>query len=542
MFTDVVKHRSGRVIALGRSLLAATFLFAIWVDPTQPVHAATETYALLATYLAISLGITLVTWSSWWWEAKLAAPMHVLDVLVFTLMVFGTAGYTSPFFLFFVFLILSAAIRWGWRETTMTAVTVVLLYLAAGLLVGPAEPGQFELQRFIIRSGHLVILSAILIWFGVNQGFSGLKLPGEKVLPEPSPGHPPMQAAAEGAMSVTGATNALLLWRPLESHEAVAIGLGSGDATTKLIPRSSAVPTHERPFLFDFRRNRALTRGPERRMRFFTPVSSAGAGIARDHGIDEGLALPIRTEAGEGKLLLGGIKGLCTDHIELGAYLSDLISRHIQRHALLTAVEEGATARARLSLARDLHDSIVQFLAGATFRIEAITRSLRSGERPERELQDLKLLLLLEQQELRSSIGALRKDEVSLPDLASDLERLCGRLARQWDIRCTFSAEVPKVRAAMKLHLDTHQLIREAVANAVRHARATAVQVQMTVEDDELLLDISNDGSGNERLKEGTPWSLRERVDEANGTLMLATRSTGTNVSITLPLKGDARQ
>ena len=62
------------------------------------------------------------------------------------------------------------------------------------------------------------------------------------------------------------------------------------------------------------------------------------------------------------------------------------------------------------------------------------------------------------------------------------------------------------------------------------------MRIQLTVDDNDLRLDISNDGKGSERLKEGSPWSLRERVDEANGTLMLATRKAGTSVSITLPL------
>jgi signal transduction histidine kinase len=93
----------------------------------------------------------------------------------------------------------------------------------------------------------------------------------------------------------------------------------------------------------------------------------------------------------------------------------------------------------------------------------------------------------------------------------------------------------------MRLHLDAQQLIREAVANAVRHGRARSVTVQMAAEDSQLRLDISNDGTASERLKTGSPWSLRERVDEANGTLMLATRETGTSVSITLPLNGEPR-
>src|SRR3546814_13770480 len=74
-------------------------------------------------------------------------------------------------------------------------------------------------------------------------------------------------------------------------------------------------------------------------------------------------------------------------------------------------------------------------------------------------------------------------------------------------------------------------LFRSAVANAVRHARAKSVTVQLTADDGDLRLDISNDGSGSQRLKEGTPWSLRERVDEANGTLTLDRKSTRLNSS-----------
>jgi signal transduction histidine kinase len=93
----------------------------------------------------------------------------------------------------------------------------------------------------------------------------------------------------------------------------------------------------------------------------------------------------------------------------------------------------------------------------------------------------------------------------------------------------------------MRLHLDTHQLVREAVANAVRHAKSKSVTVDLSADEGDLRLDIGNDGSGSARLKEGSPWSLRERVDEAEGTLMLATRKTGSNLSITLPLKPELR-
>jgi len=539
MFDDVLKHRSGRVIALARVVLAAVFLFAIWVDPSQPAQAVGATYSLLVIYVLAAAAVAVLTWNGWWFDARLAAPMQVVDIIVFTLLVLTSDGYTSPFFVFFVFLVLSAAIRWGWRETALTAIPVTLLYVAAGFAAGSQTGTNFDLQRFIIRAGNLVVLSGVLIWFGVNHGFSGLRSLKNDLLRDVSPGESPLESAITGAAAATGAQRALLLWRGRGSSQWLAIARdGAKFSTTAL---TSPLELQRGPFLFDIKRNRGLCRGPSRHMRLSTAQALVDRKTAGENGIEEGLGVPVGTAAGEGLLLLGGIRGLCTDHIEFGETVSNAVAAHIQRHALLAAVEDGAIARARLSLARDLHDSIVQFLAGATFRIEAITRALRAGDRPERELKDLKQLLLHEQQELRSEIGALRSETIALQKLAGDVDALWDRLEMQWDIKCLFSAEVPGTSAPMRLHLDTHQLIREAVANAVRHARAKSVTVQFTADESDLRLDISNDGGGSERLKDGMPWSLRERVDEANGTLMLASRETGTDVSITLPLKPETR-
>ena len=539
MFDDVLKHRSGRVVALARAVLAATFLFAIWIDPTQPTHDVAETYAVLVSYLAWSVAFTLLVWDNWWLDAKLGGIAHIIDMVAFTLLVLATDGYTSPFFVFFVFLVLSAAIRWGWRETALTAVAVSLLFFGATVVTADAGP-QFELQRFIIRSSNLVILSALLIWFGINHGFSSLATPKEDPFQDVSPDDSPLQSAVEQAARLTSAPSALLLWRGSTSHHLTAIALSNGDIEASELPGVKiAIPSA--PFLFDIARDRAFSRGPSRQMRFSRASSLLDPTSAQLFGSKEGLAVPIRTDAGEGLLLLCQIKSLCIDHVDFGEMLASAVSAHIQRHSLLSAVRDGARAKARLSLARDLHDSIVQFLAGATFRVEAIRRAFSAGASPDHELQELKALLLHEQQELRSAIGALRSDTISLPRLAEDLRSLCDRLGRQWDIHCSFSAEVPDLPVPMRLHLDTHQLVREAVANAVRHAKSKSVTVALSVEDEDLRLDIGNDGSGSAKLKDGSPWSLRERVDEADGTLMLATRETGTNLSITLPLKAELR-
>ena len=540
MSDHVLKHRSGRVIALGRTVLAAIFLFAIWADSSQPAVAPAETYAMLIAYVAIAAAIALITWDNWWLDAKLAAPAHVLDIVVYTLLILTSDGYTSPFFLFFVFLVLSSAMRWGWRETAATAISLTVLYLGAGLIVSAAE-GGFELYRFIIRSGHLIILSGILVWFGVNQGFTGVDVGSEQLFPEASLSRSPFETALTAAIQLTAARSGLLLWRGSKGDYLKVVANADGTVSSSAAETSGRMAWDKTPFLFDMESDRALAHGRERRSRFFRASEAVDPALAAEAAIRSGLAMPLQMETGRGLMLLGGIDGLSTDYVELGQHLAGAIASHIQQHALLSAVEQSAVAGARLGLSRDLHDSIVQFLAGASFRIEAISRAATAGSDVGADLRELKQLLLEEQQELRSAIGTMRKEEVALPQLAKDLQTLCGRLARQWNIGCSFSAAVPDEQAPMRIHLDAHQLVREAVANAVRHAGAQSIRVAISAEDSSLLLEVANEAADGESLVDDMPRSLRERVDEANGTLMFASRDGTTTVSVTLPLTMDAR-
>ena len=106
------KYQSGRVIALGRVILASLFLLSILLARSQ-TQTADPTYPLLVVYLLFASVLALLTWRNWWLDARLAAPAHAIDMAVFTAIVFSANGYTSPFFLFFLLPLLSAAIRWS---------------------------------------------------------------------------------------------------------------------------------------------------------------------------------------------------------------------------------------------------------------------------------------------------------------------------------------------------------------------------------------------------------------------------------------------
>jgi len=532
-----LQHSSSRVIALGRLMLASLFLVAILIDVSQPARAPMIAYTIFYSYLAFALLMVVLTWSNWWLDARLAGPAHGIDVIVFSTIVVLTLGYTSPVIPFFTFLLLSAAIRWGWRETALTAILLTLLYLVAGLLTVP-EGNLLEMQHFVVRTGHVVILSLILIWFGVNQWSARIFAPGDHLFGDASLDLHPVESGLVAAMKAVDSRSGAFVW--LESGDANGLTIRNGERARISLPESQiAELLTTTPFLYDLPRHRGLRRDEARDLRAIDPGAAIGPPAAAALSLKEGIAIPMRSEAGEGVLFLERISNLSIDHIDLGEQMAGNLAAHFQGHALLRAAEENAAARSRLSLARDLHDSVVQFLAGAAFRLEAMKRSVGTGRDIGPDLNELKQLMMQEQGELRAFITALRgSSQIALDELARDLRALSARLSRQWGMNCTFAARPGKLMVPARIHRDAQQLVREAVANAVRHAGATSVSIELGASSGGLTLEMINDGSRYPSSGEAQemPKSLRERVDQAGGEMEISRGMGVTRLSISLPV------
>jgi signal transduction histidine kinase len=536
---NLFKYQSGRVVALGRVMLASLFLVSIWMDPTQAAAEAARSYAVLLVYMVFALALAAATWGNWWLDARLAIPAHFMDMAVFMAIVFSTNIYTSPFFVFFLLPLLAAAIRWGWRATALTAVGLILLYLTAGLLVGGRE--AFEVQRFIIRSGNLLFLSALLIWFGVHQRFTQLFSHLEELHAGAGLEAEPLIQALAIAMNAADAFSGALVVRAEGEADFEGPCGSTGVFRTVSIERSPISGPAPGQFLFDLRRNRALgDSGGRGRFRFARASDVLVSAELARLGAAEGLIAEVHSGTRHGWLVLWDIAALSTDYLLFGGELGEVVGAILDRAALLRAIEEGAAARTRLSLARDVHDSVVQFLAGASFRVEAVMRASRSGMRIDRDLEELKRLLVNEQGEIRGFISALRRDrKLELADAVEELRALAKRLSQQWAVDCRVAAEPDSAAIPIRVQLDVQHLLREAVANAVRHGHANRVDIGIGIDDGQLRLEVTDNGLGFSPASAPLqPWSLKERVERAQGSLDLSSEAGCTNVTIKLPLTG----
>jgi signal transduction histidine kinase len=502
----------------------------------------------------LAVALLASTWNSWWLDHRLALPAHALDILMFSAMVFLTEGYTSPFFTFFVFLILSSTIRWSWRETMVTAAVVILLFFAVGVAALYWGEGEFELRRLLIRSAYLLVLSLILIWFGQNQSAAAAAL--QPTLPDNAAEatKPPIQQAMAFAASCAGAARVVFAWWEKEEPWVNVAELNEGSFGERRIgPDNAEFLVHpslmHAPFLFDALKRRAFQDQPEGKRKVLALPEVLQPDFAEQFRIERGLCIPIETDEYMGLLFALNIGGLGSDHLAVGDMLRSEISATLERVSLVRMSEQEAVTRTRLALARDLHDSVVQLLAGTSFRLEAIRKSVAAGREIDTDVDALQRELSQEQRDLRGFISKLRGAgrARSHTDLRPGLAALAERMSRQWGIRCKLAGSGKPVIAPLAIEHDVHQFVREGVANAVRHGKADQVEVHFQAKEGEAQLEVIDNGCGfpvhdgaedGERLiTDFGPWSLKERVRSIGGSLTLFTSPQGSRVTITLPME-----
>ncbi|WP_018656903.1 GAF domain-containing sensor histidine kinase [Actinomadura flavalba] len=204
------------------------------------------------------------------------------------------------------------------------------------------------------------------------------------------------------------------------------------------------------------------------------------------------------------------------------------------------AVEAQEAERTRLS--RDIHDGIAQRLASVGFHLSAAEAALPEHHPDARE--QLKLARHqcdLAGAETRAAIGGLRPpvlDDLGLPAALAGLARDTGA---SLDVTVTVTGELD---AELPDHVQTalYRIAQEAVANALRHAAATCVDLLLDNERDRVRLRVADDGRGFsvQQPRALDSYGLRgmaERAELLGGRVSVTSRpGVGTTVEAVVPV------
>lgn len=226
--------------------------------------------------------------------------------------------------------------------------------------------------------------------------------------------------------------------------------------------------------------------------------------------------------------------------------LKDLEAANRQLSEYASRVEDLTIANERQRMARELHDTLSQGLAGLILQLEAADAHL-AGNRPERARGIL-------QQSMEKARGTLAEARQAIDDLRQPVERDLSEAVSQEAARFTDATGIPcepKIEIAVEVpDLVSETAIRaisEGLTNIARHARAKNVTLRLTSIEKELEIEICDDGIGfDPAVVEAGHYGLlgmRERVRLAGGRLEVQSEpAKGMQIVIRSPLEKPAHE
>ena len=197
---------------------------------------------------------------------------------------------------------------------------------------------------------------------------------------------------------------------------------------------------------------------------------------------------------------------------------------------VLTANMEGVE-KERTRLARELHDGVGGVLSAAKMHLSIVPRDTNISE----------AMTMLDQasQEIRTIAHNLSPNMILENELDTVLGEFCNRLkSAQLSVDYYVMGAVPKLAPAFKLSV--YRAFQEIMNNVIKHSRATHVMVQISVNDDLLMLTVEDNGVGfDPATTSGNGLSnLRARVRELSGEIQIAsTLGKGTTVQLDFDLQ-----
>jgi signal transduction histidine kinase len=191
-------------------------------------------------------------------------------------------------------------------------------------------------------------------------------------------------------------------------------------------------------------------------------------------------------------------------------------------------------------MAREIHDTLAQGLTGIITQLQAAGNGADTGRRLEAAIRLARESL----SEARRSVHELRPEPLETARLGEAL----GEVAERWSALHAVPARVTTTGAPRPMPADAEVTLlrtaQEALANVARHANATRVGLTLSYMEDEVALDVRDDGIGFDPAGLPVPadgggfglTAMRQRVERLSGTLDIESESgTGTAISARVP-------
>lgn len=555
------------MLAFVRLFLALSSLLLLRLKP-QEAFPYNWAVGLTLVYSAHALGLLVMFWSRREISPRTLLAVHGIDIVWAAIIGIFAVGAEGPFFLYLIFALLAAALRWGMRETALTTVALVaamaLDSVARANLSWLEFLGQPSPENFILRTVYLVIFAFLIGYIAeaekrgaaealsisslsskvrVEAGLKGtiqvvmhemLALFGGKELLV-------ITREAQGQLVMLWRTErredgVVFTWRQLDEIEQqeylCVMGEDSAGSVWRDRNTSSSITLDK---------NGVRTDGEQ---------CYLAARFVAEHPFRVLLACAISAAPDvSARVLLfePRLGGRPETQLRFLQDLANLVAPSVYNVYLLRRLRSRAAAVERARVSRELHDGVVQSLHAIAFRLYALrTRPGSSAEEREQELVEVQQLVQNEAANVRDLIHQLEPIEFDPRHLVEFLSGMVTRYRQDTGIGAQFVCDSPQVSLPPATCREIAGIVREALANVRRHSSAQHALVRLSRQHGGWMLTIEDDGRGFEfsgrftqaQLEENRrgPLVIQQRVRALDGELTIVSKAGhGARLEIKIP-------
>jgi signal transduction histidine kinase len=223
-----------------------------------------------------------------------------------------------------------------------------------------------------------------------------------------------------------------------------------------------------------------------------------------------------------------------------------VLGRKMREQMLLIRqkIQHGAVLEERNRIARELHDTLEQELAGITMQLDLAVDCFRQAPPVAfHALDAARSMSRHSMMEARRSVWDLRCDLLEQGDLPSALGQIVRPLVPGGEAKIEVNVSGTPARLPGQVEMNLLRIGQEAVANAIKHGHAATIQIELQYSPEKVVLRVRDDGCGFNSELSGSAGhfgmlDMRERAVSLGCQLHVESAAgSGTLIAVEVPLE-----
>ncbi len=201
----------------------------------------------------------------------------------------------------------------------------------------------------------------------------------------------------------------------------------------------------------------------------------------------------------------------------------------------------------KIGLSREIHDDLGQILVALKIDLGMFKKELSkenaniSSEEILTKFDELSTLVDKTIKTTRRIMNGLRPELIELLGFIEAAKLYIHEFQERINIPCQFKCDIPELNINQQQSVALFRILQEALTNVAKHAQAKAVKIQLSLQNNKLVLEIADNGVGLDEKQKIRPDSygmigMKERVSLLEGDLFISGKpGKGTTVKVAMP-------